>query len=224
MPCTGSKLIFENLSIGGTGSDFFSLCLQNYLLDVNDPDLVLIELSVNDYGYLYGRSAEPMERLTRRILLLPSNPFIIYVTLVVLIEKVKWWDGFPNPRCLNLEDLGQHDIARYYNITILSWRDVVCSMDREGSKRRIEIKGNMISDHHFHIGVKSHVQIALMLTRYAQKVFRSIFKPMKSKLRKIEAIDNITPLFMKISVAKPYCWSLITTNWKKKQDLPILSM
>ena len=73
----------------------------------------------------------------------------------------------------------------------------------------------MISDDHFHIGVKSHVQIALMLTRYAQKVFRSIFKPMKSKLRKIEAIDNITPLFMKISVAKPYCWSLITTNWKK---------
>ena len=74
LPCTGSKLIFENLSLGRTGSDFFSLCLQNYLLNVKDP--VLIELSVNDYGYLYGRAAEPMERLTRRVLSLPSNPFI----------------------------------------------------------------------------------------------------------------------------------------------------
>ena len=52
LPCTGSKLILENLSLGGTGSDFFNLCLQNYLLNVKDPDLVLIELSVNDYGYL----------------------------------------------------------------------------------------------------------------------------------------------------------------------------
>ena len=64
LPCTGSNLIFENLSLGGTGSDFFSLCLQNYLLNVKDPDKVLIELSVNDYGYRYGRAAEPMERLT----------------------------------------------------------------------------------------------------------------------------------------------------------------
>lgn len=84
-----------------------------------------------------------------------------------------WWKGFPNPRCLNLEDLGEHEIARYYNITILSWRDVVCLMDSEGSKRSIEIKANMISDDHFHIGAKSHVQIAWMLTRYAQRVFRS---------------------------------------------------
>lgn len=88
LPCTGSKLILENLSLGGTGSDFFNLCLQNYLLNVKDPDLVLIELSVNDYGYLYGRTAEPMERLTRRVLSMPSNPFILYITLVDLIEKV----------------------------------------------------------------------------------------------------------------------------------------
>ena len=172
-----------------------------------------MELSVNDYGYLYGRSDEPIERFTRRILSLPSNPFIIYVTLIDLIEKVKWWDGrLPNPRRLNLEDLGQHDIARYYHITIRSWRDVVCPMDSEGSKRRIEIKRNMISDDHFHIGVKIHVQIALMLTRYAQKVFRSIFKPMKSKLRRIEAIDNITPLFMKNQCSQSLL--LVTHNYK----------
>ena len=215
LPCTGSELILENLSLGGTGSDFFSLCLQNYLMNVKDPDLVVIELSVNDYGYLYGRTAEPMERLTRRVLSLPSNPLILYVTLVDLIEKVNWWKGYPNPRCLNLEDLGQHEIARYYNITILSWRDIVCPMDGEGSKRRIKVKTRMISNDHLHIGVKSHFQIAVMLTRYAQKRFRSLLGPIKRKLGKIEAISNIAPLFMKIGVTKPYCWALITNNWRK---------
>ena len=216
LPCTGSKLILENLSLGGTGSDFFNLCLQNYLLNVKDPDLVLIELSVNDYGYLYGRTAEPMERLTRRVLSMPSNPLILYITLVDLIEQVNWWKGYPNPRCLNLEDLGQHEIARYYNITILSWRDIVCPMDGEGSKRRIKVKTRMISNDHRHIGIKSHFQIAAMLTRYAQKMFRSLLNPVKRKVsRKIEAIKNIAPLYMKIGVTKPYCWSLITTNWRK---------
>ena len=216
LPCTGSKLILENLSLGGTGSDFFSLCLQNYLVKVKDPDLVLTELLVNDYGYLYGRTAEPMERLTLRVLWLPSNPLILYVTLVDLIEKVNWWKGYPNPRCLNLEDLGQHEIARYYNITILSWRDIVCPMGGEGSKRRIKVKTRIISNDHLHIGVKSHFQIAVMLTRYAQKMFRSLLEPIKRKLsRKSEAINNVTPLFMKIGVTKPYCWSLITNNWRK---------
>ena len=82
----------------------------------------------------------------------------------------------------------------------------------------------MISDDHFHIGAKSHVQTAWMLTRYAQKVFRSAFKPMKSKLRNIEAMSNITPLFMKISVIKPYCWSLITKNWKKQGFIQSLNI
>ena len=50
LPHTGSKLTINNLSLGGTGSDFFSFCLQNYLLKCKEPDLVLIELSVNDYG------------------------------------------------------------------------------------------------------------------------------------------------------------------------------
>ena len=48
-PNTKSKLTLENLSLGGTGSDFFTFCLQNFL-PMNDlPDIVLIELSVNDY-------------------------------------------------------------------------------------------------------------------------------------------------------------------------------
>ena len=217
LPCTGSKLILENVSLGGTGSDFFSLCLQNYLSQGKEPDFVLIELSVNDYGYLYGRSTEPMEWLTRRVLSLSSQPFVTYLTLVDLIEKVKWWRRILNPRCSNLEDLGQHEIARYYNITIFSWRDVVCPMNGGDSKRKIEIKVRMINEDHLHIGIKSHEQIALMLVRYTAKVFRKFLKlPFKIKPKNVDSIDDIAPLFMNISSqTKPYCWSLISKNWKK---------
>ena len=91
LPYTGSKLTIKNLSLGGTGSDFFSLCLQNYVTNTKEPDIVLIELSVNDYGYLCGEAAQPVEQLTRRVMSLSSEPLVVYVTLVDLIEKVKWW-------------------------------------------------------------------------------------------------------------------------------------
>ena len=229
LPYTGSKLTIENLSLGGTGSDFFSLCLQNYLTKSKEPDLVLIELSVNDYGYLYGRAAQPMEQLTRRVLSFSSKPLVIYVTLVDLIEKVKWWKRILNPRCFNLEDVGQHEIARYYNITVLSWRDVVCPMDENISKRRIEIKPGMLNEDHIHIGEKSHAQIALLLTRFFQKELRRVFRyPWKSEKRTVESNDIIAPLFVKFStqtlISKPLCWSLISTNWRtsgKTQSLQV---
>lgn len=136
LPYTGSKLTIKNLSLGGTGSDFFSLCLQNYITKTKEPDIVLIELSVNDYGYLCGEAAQPVEQLTRRVMSLSSEPLVVYVTLVDLIEKVKGWKSVLNPRCYNLEDIGQHEIARYYNITVFSWRDIVCPMDTRKSKRQ----------------------------------------------------------------------------------------
>ncbi|XP_078352242.1 uncharacterized protein LOC144636916 [Oculina patagonica] len=219
LPYTGSKITIRNLSLGGTGSDFFSLCLQNYLLKSKEPDLVLIELSVNDYGYLYGVSAQPMEQLTRRVLSFSSKPLVMYVTLVDLIEKVNWWKKILNPKCFNLEDVGQQEIARYYNITVFSWRDVVCPMDKKNSKRRIEIKADMINEDHIHIGIKSHAQIAVMLTRYFQKVLRRVAScPRKSKMKLAEFHDKREPLFIQLPnqmlISKPFCWSLISTNWR----------
>ena len=218
LPYTGSKLTIKNLSLGGTESDFFSLCLQNYLLKNDEPDLVLIELSVNDYGYLHGAAAQPMEQLTRRVMYFSSKPLVVFVTLVDLIEKVNGWKRILNPRCYNLEDVGQDEIARYYNITVFSWRDVVCPMDKM-SKWRIEIKPGMINEDHTHIGVKSHAQIALMLIRYFQKVLRRISCcPWKNDTRVTESRDKTAPLFIKLSkqtlMTEPLCWALISTNWR----------
>lgn len=223
LPHTGSKLTIKNLSLGGTGSDFFSLCLQNCLTKTKEPDIVLIELSVNDYGYLCGEAAQPMEQLTRRVMSFSSEPLVVYVTLVDLIEKVKWWKSILNPRCHNLEDIGQHEIARYYNVTVLSWRDVICPMDTIKSKRRIEIKPSMINADHIHIGVKSHAQIALMLTRYFQKELkRVICHPWKNVMKTAESVEKIPPLFVQFSnqtlISRSLCWSLISTNWRMPDE------
>jgi len=140
-----------------------------------------------------------------------------------LIEKVTWWKNILNPRCYNLEDIGQHEIARYYNITVLSWRDVVCPMDTIKPKRRIEIKPSRIDAHHIHIGVKNNAQIALMFTRYLQKKLkRVICHPWKSVMKTAESIEKIQPLFVQFSnqtlISKSLCWSLISTNWRMPDE------
>ena len=120
---TGSKLTVENLSLGGTGSDFFTFCLQNFITTDAEPDVVFIELSVNDYGCIHGATARPMELLTRRVLSLKSFPLVLYVSLVDLVKKGASLSTAKNPRCHNLEDLGQYELATHYGITLLSWRD-----------------------------------------------------------------------------------------------------
>ena len=107
--------------------------------------------------------------------------------------------------------------SMYYNITIFSWRDVVFPINGGDSKRKIEFKARMINEDHVHIGIKSHEQIALMLVRYTAKVFRKFLKlPFKIKPKNVDSIDNIAPLFMNIShQTEPYCWSLISKNWRK---------
>ena len=74
-PTTGTKLTTENLPPRGT--DFFTFCLQNFITTDDEPDVVFIELSVNDYGCIHGATARPMELLTRRVLSLKSFPLVL---------------------------------------------------------------------------------------------------------------------------------------------------
>ena len=110
-PTTGTKLTMENLSLRGTGNDF---CLQNFITPDDEPDIVFIELSVNDYEYIQ------IELLTRRILSLKSFPLVLYVSLVNFVNKCASLSSAKNPRCHNSEELGQRELATHYGITLLS--------------------------------------------------------------------------------------------------------
>ena len=237
-PTTGSKLTVKNLSLGGTGSDFFTFCLQNFMSKGEEPDIVLIELSVNDYGYLHGKTARPMELLTRRVLSLSSFPLVLYVSLVDLVQKGASFNSIKNPRCQNLEDLGQRELAAYYGITLLSWRDILCPIINETSRiREPNIRPGMVNRDHLHIDVKGHAQVALIMIRYFQNVSkrafhkqlrRGVFYPWKCEAGMFESTDKITPLFVKVSSqtlsSNPLCWSLISTNFKKSDGTQSLKV
>ena len=82
---------------------------------------MVTELSVNDFGYLHGETAVPIELLTRRVLSLPSFPLVLYVSLVdVVSKKGESLKYIRNPHCHNLEDLGQRQLVNYYEIILLS--------------------------------------------------------------------------------------------------------
>ena len=208
---TSSQLTVENLSLGGTGSDFFTFCLQNYISKNDKPDIVLIELSVNDYGFSHGKTVQPMELLTRRVLSLSSSPLVLYVSLVDPVKKNQSLSSIKNPRCHNLEDLGQRELASYYGITLFSWRDILCRLNEVNHVRKPYIRPGMINRDHLHIDVKGHAQVALMIIRYFQKALQRARQPYCSN----SAMKR--PLFAdsSILVTKPLCWAAANPGWGK---------
>ncbi|XP_078365875.1 uncharacterized protein LOC144650087 [Oculina patagonica] len=210
-PNTGSTLTVENLSLGGTGSDFFTFCLQNFISKNDEPDIVLIELSVNDYGYLHGKTARPMELLTRRLLSLSSFPLLLYVSLVDLVKKSASYSSIKNPRCHNLEDLGQRELASHYGIPLFSWRDILCPINPVSHIRKPYIRPGMVNRDHLHIDVKGHAQVALMIIRYFQNVLQRTGQPYCTK----SAMQQ--PLFADTSilVTNPLCWASTNPGWGK---------
>ena len=218
-PNTGSKLIVENLSLGGTGSDFFAFCFHNLLPKDEHPDIVVIELSVNDYGYLHGETAVPMELLTRRVLSLPSFPLVLYVSLVdVVSKKGESLKYIRNPHCHNLEDLGQRQLANYYEITLLSWRDLLCPVNSRTGNQQACIRPGMVNRDHLHIDIKGHAQVALMMIRYFQKALQREAS-VTAYGQEPQCIDMglSAPLFADSSslVTEPLCWAYITPAWGK---------
>ena len=159
-PTTGTKLTVENLSLRGTGNDFFKFCLQNFITPDDEPDIVFIELSVNDYEYIH------IELLTRRILSLKSFPLVLYVSLVNFVNKCASLSSAKNPRCHNSEELGQRELATHYGITLLSWRDTLCPVNLADGIRKAIIRSGMVIDNHLHNDIKGPAQIALMQIRY----------------------------------------------------------
>ena len=209
LPRTGSKMSVENLSLGGTGSDFFTFCLQNFMRYDENPNIVLIELSVNDYGHLHGKTSWPMEMLTRRVLSLSSFSLVLYVSLFDMVKKGSSLSSVKNPRCYNLEDLGQRELAAYYGIALISWRDILCPINPVNGIRKPYIRPGMVNSDHLHIDVKGHAQVALMIIRYFQNMLQRVGKPncTNSGLRR--------PLFTNTSllITNPLCWASTNPRW-----------
>jgi len=185
---------------------------------MNDQlDIIIIELSVNDYGYLYGKTAKPMELLTRQVLSLPSFPLVLYVSLVdVLLKRGKHNKSIQNPYCHNLEDLGQRELAEYYEITLLSWRDIICLINPRTKRQQAYLRPGMVNRDHLHIDKIGHTQVALMMVRYFQNTIQSASSiAALGPQPKCKDIGLIPPLFANASllVTNPLCWAYANPRW-----------
>ena len=231
-PNTGSFLEKLQISIGGTGSDFFDFCLANFIS--NDVDIFLIELSDNDRGTKYGSAVVPMEKLTRRILSLASAPAIIYIEVVGNLGINKYAGKKLNPHCKNLEDYGQNELVSHYGAAAIRWREVVCPLTSTNSRKHKSIseltESKLISKDGLHVGDVGHAQIAYLVISYFQRIFEMLMQnpsPVADSgdgegSSLIAEEDNASPLppplFYNENVydaVPPLCWTLLSPDFHR---------
>ncbi|XP_028403480.1 uncharacterized protein LOC114526157 [Dendronephthya gigantea] len=218
-PVTNSKLDVNNVAIGGTDSEYFSYCINNFLED--NPDIVLWELSANDYNRFNERNfdpSKPLEQLTRIILQLPSHPALIYVNFF-RGDKQNFQLG---EKCPDSEETEVDILSRYYDIPSLSWRRMVCNL----ITKRTFVNQELFSDDGYHPNLLGHAQVAMLLMMYIKGVFESVLANDLDNMKRFDILDDHKadfqdafqlkiPAFKDPLNPKPSCWTLLTPDYTK---------
>ncbi|XP_072039741.1 uncharacterized protein [Amphiura filiformis] len=120
------KVIIHNSALSCATSDYFSWCLSPHL-DVLDMDIIIWELATEDYTMrdvfsqnVFDNPARPQEELTRRVLMLPNKPLLLFFNFLSA-KNIRTRD------CVNSEYFAGRHLAMYYNVTSVSWSAAVCS-------------------------------------------------------------------------------------------------
>ena len=184
------------LAIGATGSYFYSYCYQTFLAARKKIDIFLIEVSVNDLN-----KGMPLEQLTRHVLTHPLTPAVLFINLVR-------YEHNNSLICTNLECFGQTKLARYYNITSLSLRELFCQ--KEKGRWRAVINNTTASDGE-HLNFDAHALVATMI-KYVKRVFKGVISNINKGIGQVETTDIKLPriLFIKSDteiVRQPLCWT-----------------
>ena len=209
------------LTIGGTGSSFYAFCYRTFIPVGTSFDIMLIEMSANDKG---RATAKPLEQLTRQALSYPSAPVVFYINVVHDFGVHYYTNKVENPSCVTLEDFGQTELARHYDITSFNLREIIC---RKEEGRWKVMHSSMAGSDGRHIGVKAHAQIAYMMTEYVKNIYQEIayndtrINPLSiNHVRGNDGSFNLPSLFFikreTEALKEPLCWTGKTPNVFKK--------
>ena len=205
------------LTIGGTGSSFYAFCYRTFVPEGTSFDIMLIEMSANDKG---RATAKPLEQLTRQALSYPSAPVVFYINVVHDFGVNPYTKKVENPSCVTLEDFGQTELARHYDITSFNLREIIC---RKEKGRWKVMHSSMAGSDGKHIGVKAHAQIAYMMTEYVKNIYQEIphnAMGLNSLSINHDGSFNLPSLFFikreTKALKKPLCWTGKTPNAFKK--------
>ena len=219
-PLTNSKLLVNEVTIGGTDSEYFSYCVKNYIKTM--PDVVLWELAANDYKRYVNRSfdpATPLERLTRLLLSLSSHPALVFVNFF----RGDYYGTTVQQDCPDSEDEGEQKISVHYNITSLSWRSMICS-DIGTRRGGVPLTlATLFSSDGYHPSLLGHAQMASLLITYLRNVIQNVISKERSSLLSVsvstksnhgkKSSDIPEPLYTDQTSSDPRCWTLLTPNY-----------
>ena len=216
------------LGIGSTGSPFFAFCYKTFIAKGEKIDIVLIEISQNDKSY---QTAKPLEQLTRQVLVYPSAPAVLYINIVGGLGPDPATKRVWNPSCINLENFGQTAVARHYNITSFSLKEILCRKEKGHWTVKFT---NMTGSDGNHIGLQAHALVASMMIEHVRSVSKdcvngvnkpsiNAFEPVAKK----ESSNLPKPLLIKReteALKDPLCWTGKTPNAFKDLHHPNLHL
>ena len=213
-PLTGADMIVNNVAIGSIGTDYFSYCVKNHI--ANESDIVLWELSANDYNRYKmqpTKGARPLERFTRMVLELPNKPALLYINFFKGVDYKATRES-----CPDFEDQGEDIIAHYYKIPSLSWRAMVCSgLVNHRPGHGIE---TLFSADEYHPSIRGHAQMSLLILLHLRHVMRAVLQWAIAHDGYIDKFEDHyvipEPLFMGPRYPEPLCWSLISPDLNQK--------
>ena len=215
------------LSIGGTGSPFFAFCYKTFIGEGEKIDIVLIEISANDMKY---ETSKHLEQLTRQLLTYPSAPALLYINLIGGLGFGPNNTDKPfNPTCRNLETYGQTELARHYEITSFSLKEIFCRKDEKG--RWKVILTNMTGSDGKHIGLKAHALVASLMIKHVRSVIKELSNDVYNAADQV-AGENKSSTLPKLwliqrkseALKKPLCWTGKTPNVFKNPHNPNLQL
>lgn len=212
-----------HLTIGATGSPFFAFCYKTFIADSEKIDIVLVELSANDCRF---RTAKHLEQLTRQVLEYPSEPAVLYINL---IANLGYKNKPHNPTCRNLETFGQTELARHYDITSFSLKEVFCRKNETGQWKMILT--NMAGSDGNHIGLKAHALVASLIIKHVGRVTKELINDVYNSADQLTGGNKSysLPKFLHIeheseALTKPLCWTGKTPNAFKNLHHPNLQL
>lgn len=211
------------LTIGSTGSPFFAFCYETFIAEGEKIDIVLIEISINDCRF---KTAKHLEQLTRQVLKYPSEPAILYINL---IGSLGFKNKPRNPMCRNLETFGQTELARHYQITSFTLKEIFCRKNEKGQWKLILT--NMAASDGNHIGLKANALVASLMIKHVRSVTKELMNDVYNATDQVARRNESStlPKFLLIAqestaLKKPLCWTGKTPNAFKKVHHPNLQI
>lgn len=219
------------VTIGGTGSYFFAFCYRTFIPKDVKIDIVLIEASIN---YNMRGKVEAYEQLTRLVLEYPSAPAVLDINLVSGLGLDPATKKVINPSCINLENFGQGELARHYDITSFSLKEVLC---RKENNQWSAVVTNMAGSDGRHVGVKGHALVAMLMIEYVRGVFKEAMNDVRNaRYNNVDQVNNgkgdgyrsLPDLFIlkreTEALKQPLCWTGVTPNIFQDLHLPNLQV